>query len=195
MILTITKCGIRQRFAFQRWGWGERPYVRHSSHTRWWLVILFLPVVFVSGLVSANETPTLTPLVVATDLHQLSHQSRQQKLPILLVYSAESCEYCQRLEEDILEPMLRAGEFNGRVIIRKVMVDSVLDLKDFGGHNINAEEFAFQQGVQVTPTLRFVDASGNDLVTEMIGYNTPAMYGAYVINAINQSRQLMLRQH
>jgi len=156
--------------------------------------LLILPVLLFATFVNANETPPPSPLPIATDLSQLSHQSRQQKIPILLVYSAESCEYCQRLEEDVLVPMLRNGEFRERAIIRKIMIDSVEDIRDFRGNEINAEEFAFQQGVQVTPTLRFVDAGGKDLVAEMIGYNTPDLYGAYVTNAIDRSRVLIIKQ-
>lgn len=132
---------------------------------------------------SADDVPT------TTDLHVLALKSNQEKLPILIMYAAEHCEYCERLEEDLLGPMHGSGQYRNRVIIRKVMIDSFQNITDFSGASVEAENYAFRQGVQVTPTLRFLDSEGNQLAPEMVGYNTPEMYAAYVENAIESSNR------
>lgn len=138
---------------------------------------------------SSNNVPT------ATDLQVLALKSNQDKIPILIMYAAEHCEYCERLEEDLLGPMYGSGQYEDRVIIRKIMIDSVENIRDFKGASIDAENFAFKQKVQVTPTLRFVDEEGNQLAPEMVGYNTPEMYAAYIENAIeSSSRAIKHRQ-
>lgn len=136
------------------------------------------------GFSSDAERPKVP---VASDLHDLALKSNQENIPILIMYSSDTCEYCERLEDDLLAPMYLDSKNQKRVIIRKVMIDSIDEIKDFSGKEVDAEEFAYNQGVQVTPTLRFVDAKGDKLVPDMIGYNTPEMYGAYVDNAIESS--------
>ena len=148
-------------------------------------LIIISVFAFLVANADSNESPNDIPK--ATDLHMLALQANQNKIPILIMYAAEHCEYCERLEEDLLGPMHGSGQYNDRIIIRKVMIDSVENIRDFAGAAIDAENFAFKQGIQVTPTLRFVDADGNQLAPEMVGYNTPEMYAAYIENAIESS--------
>jgi thioredoxin-related protein len=85
--------------------------------------------------------------------------------------------------------MVMNSQYQKRVIIRKVMIDGYGDIKDFNGKTIDVENFAFKHGIQVTPTLQFVDAKGHQLAPEMVGYNTPEMYPAYLDNAIEESQR------
>jgi len=159
--------------------------------------IIQLVVIFASVVISANVTATGDSVSssydisvpIAEDLTVLGLKSNQQKLPILIMYAAKDCEYCQRLEEDLLGPMYNSAQYKNRVIIRKVMIDGIGDIKDFNGKFTGVEDFVSKNGVQVTPTLQFVDASGKQLVPEMVGYNTPELYSAYVDNAISESQR------
>lgn len=162
------------------------------------LITLILPGV----LVWAHELPptqsnsthaSQVKLAIAEDLPSISQTARTRKLPILLVYSAEDCEYCQRLEADVLNPMLLHGDFEQRIIIRKVMIDSHQSIQDFNGDSVNPGQFAYRQGVDVTPTLQFVDAAGKQLVPQMIGYQGADLYSAYLENAIGGSLELIRR--
>ena len=157
----------------------------------WVLNQLIIISVFAFLVANADSVEVESPNQVpkTTDLQVLALKANQNKLPILIMYAAEHCEYCERLEEDLLGPMHKSGQYNDRIIIRKVMIDSIESIKDFAGESVDAENFAFKQGVQVTPTLRFVDASGKQLAPEMVGYNTPEMYAAYIENAIESSRK------
>jgi len=150
-----------------------------------------LIIISVCAFLVANADSTESPNGVpkTTDLHVLALQANQSKIPILIMYAAEHCEYCERLEEDLLGPMYGSGQYENRIIIRKVMIDSVESIRDFAGSAVEAENFAFKQGIQVTPTLRFVDAEGKQLAPEMVGYNTPEMYAAYIENAIESSSE------
>lgn len=146
---------------------------------------------FLFAHAGTKESGSTAEVPVATDLHTLALESNQNKVPMLIMYAAKHCEYCERLEDDLLGPMYISGQYNDRVIIRKVMIDAVLDIRDFSGNMIDAEEFAFKQGVEVTPTLRFVDANGNALAPDMIGYNTPEIYSAYIDKAIESSTEVI----
>ena len=158
-----------------------------------WVVNQLIVVSVLGMLVARAGAVDGSPNVPETkDLAVLALQSNQQKLPILIMYAAEHCEYCERLEEDLLGPMYKNAQYKKRVIIRKVMIDGFGDIKDFNGNLTDAENFAFKRGVQVTPTLQFVDASGKQLAPEMIGYNTPEMYSAYIENAIAESQRAIV---
>jgi len=144
---------------------------------------------FLVAHAGSGESSDSDNVPTTTDLHMLALQSNQEKLPILIMYAAEHCEYCERLEEELLGPMHESGLYRNRVIIRKVMIDGYQNITDFSGASVEADNYAFKQGVQVTPTLRFLDAQGNQLAPEMVGYNTPEMYAAYVENAIESSNR------
>jgi len=152
-------------------------------------LIIASVLIFLVAHTKAEDTDTRLP--EAEDFAMLALQSNQQKLPILIMYAAETCEYCERLEDEILGPMYQSGEFNNRVIIRKVMIDAIDNIRDFNGNFVDAENFAYKRGVEVTPTLQFVDASGKELAPEMIGYNTPEFYAKYIENAIDKSQQVL----
>lgn len=161
-----------------------------------WAINLFIVISVVGFLVTRADATDSRPVVPeTTDLKALASQSSQQQLPILIMYAAADCEYCQRLEEDLLGPMHFSGQYKERVIIRKVMIDGYGNIRDFDGSTKGAEKFAVNRGVQVTPTLQFVDANGKQLAPEMIGYNTPEMYSAYVENAIDESRRAIVVGH
>lgn len=157
----------------------------------WVMNQLIIASVMVFLVAHTNAEDTDSQLPEAEDFAMLALKSNQQKLPILIMYAAETCEYCERLEDEILGPMYQAGEFNNRVIIRKVMIDGIDNIRDFNGNLVDAENFAYKRGVEVTPTLQFVDASGNQLAPEMIGYNTPEFYANYIENAIDKSQQVI----
>ncbi|MGB5259195.1 MAG: thioredoxin fold domain-containing protein [Gammaproteobacteria bacterium] len=107
-----------------------------------------------------------------------------RRLPILLVFSAIDCTYCELLEEEFLEPMLLGGEYKDRVIIRKVILDNGSRLTDFNGQRRDATAFSDQYKVFVTPTLLFVDGDGTELTGRMLGINTLELFGGYLDDCI-----------
>lgn len=132
---------------------------------------------------------------VVTDLSTLAPESTQRKVPILIMFSAADCDYCMRLEEDVIRPMMLSGDFDRRAIMRKVMLDSAAQLKDFSGTKLNVDNYASQHKVRVTPTLIFIDANGKELAPKVIGYQTAEFYAAYLDNAIDASRDFLLKQN
>jgi thioredoxin-related protein len=138
---------------------------------------------------TTGTAKTTTTVPLATNLLATMRFSKKRKLPILLMYSAEDCEYCDRLEEQVIKPMLIDGEIHSKVILRKVMIDGIEKIKDFSGKNIDPEEFADRRGIDVTPTLQFVDALGHELTPKLIGYQGGEFFPAYLTNAITESKE------
>jgi thioredoxin-related protein len=143
---------------------------------------------------NSQADSTAVELPKAEDLSALAEASNKQHLPILLMYSADDCEYCDLLEKDVIRPMMLSGELGKKVVFRKVMVDSISAIKDFRGQSIFPDEFAYTKGVQVTPTLQFVDENGEELVPKLIGYQGNDFFSAYLDTAISGSKEILLKK-
>lgn len=127
------------------------------------------------------------------DLKQLAAQSEQRRLPILLMFSAEHCGYCIRVEEDFLKPMLRSGQYEEKVLIHKFKIDGSHTIVDFDGGKITASEFASRYNVFVTPTVVFIDGRGQQLAPKRIGLTTPDYYGGYLDESIDTALDVLRR--
>jgi len=122
---------------------------------------------------------------VATSLRAAGEAAAGRQLPILLVFSAFECPYCETLEEEFLRPMLISGEYTDKIIIRKLLLDQGAYVTDFSGNVVAVDSLASRYGVFVTPTLLFLDTRGNELAERMIGINTLEMYGGYLDECID----------
>ncbi len=138
--------------------------------------------------------PEKLQLTTSLDMTVLSKLSHENGVPILLMFASEDCYYCKRLETEVLGPMRLAGIDPQRVILRKVMMDKYDTLRDFSGRERNAENFGIDRGVEVVPTLQLTDATGRELVSKIVGYQTPGLYDDYLEKAIEASQALLKRK-
>jgi len=134
---------------------------------------VFLILLVMAGALGAVER-SVSKVV---DFQQLAQQAQQKNLPMLVFFSAEHCEYCERLEADHLGFMANSGEYDNKIIFRKFMIDGYDSVVDFSGQPVLPEDFAYRHNVDVTPTLLFFDAQGNPLAKRIIGYNRGSFFG------------------
>ena len=148
---------------------------------------VYKPLVPLCGLflLAAAALQAGDDVPVASDLQQDAHAARQDRLPLMLVFSAITCSHCDELEEEFIRPMLLSGEYSDRILIRKLVLDNGSSLTDFAGQRRAVEEFAHSYGVYVTPTILFVDHTGRQLAERMVGINTIEMYGGYLDQCID----------
>ena len=128
---------------------------------------------------------------VATDLQADGSLAADRRLPILLAFSAINCGYCELLEEEFLQPMLLGGEYEDRIIIRKIVLDDGSRLTGFNGQRRDATSLSDHYRVFVTPTLLFVDSSGRELTGRMLGINTPELFGSYLDDCIDTALMIV----
>ena len=143
---------------------------------------LYKPAVFGCALLLSMAGALLAEVrvPVAKNMQQEGSQAQQRQLPILLTFSADDCSYCELLEEDFLQPMLLSGEYQDRIIIRKLILDDASSLRDFSGKSIDTTQLSDRYRVFVTPTILFIDGEGRELAERMTGINTPELYGGYL---------------
>ncbi len=166
--------------------------VQQTCHGRWLTLLLFcLPVCAVFAGEDEEDADAHTLLTEVENLSALGDVVRESGVPILLMFASEDCHYCERLEAEVLGPMKLAGDDPKRVLLRKVMLESVDSLQDFQGNKISVDELVRLKKVGMVPTLFLLDADGQELVPKIVGYTTPDFYPAYLERAIDVARTLL----
>lgn len=153
------------------------------------LLLISLPFIPFSPLLAADDVK----VEEVKDFSQLGKLSQEKRLPILLVFAGEHCTYCEKLEEDFLKPMLRSGEYEDKVLIRKVYIDGFETIRNFEGNKVDAQAFADRYQVFVTPTVVFIDGDGSQLAKKRVGLTTPDFYGSYLDQSINTALDTLRR--
>ena len=111
----------------------------------------------------------------------------------MLAMSATYCDYCRTLEEEIIKPMLRSGDYEHNVLIRKLEIDSYASIRHFSGDTVTPARLARDFNVFVTPTLIFLDSRGQEVSERILGINSLDFFGAYVDDALIEGRQRILQ--
>ncbi|MES9976485.1 thioredoxin family protein [Candidatus Thiodiazotropha sp. LNASS1] len=149
------------------------------------LFVLYL----LSGSYVAADVGKLTPL---EDIQQLSRASKQNRIPILLMVSQYHCGYCDRMKEEVLQPLQLDQAYRHRVLIRELSIDPGEMVTTLQGERQTADEFITQYNVSVTPTLLFLDAEGREAAQRIIGINTVDFLFLYIEAAIDQATAKIL---
>lgn len=146
-----------------------------------WVSLLLL--LGLSSMAGAVEVPE------SGDLAADARLALERRVPLLVVFSAEHCGYCELLEAEILRPMILSGEYEDRVVIRKVMLDEGRELRDFDGRRVEADTLMVRYDVSVTPTMLFLGPDGRELAPRIVGINTPELFGGRVDAAIEAASE------
>ncbi len=152
--------------------------------------IYFLLVI----LISISYTPFTAysgtkyrEIIETTDLAELSKISKETKRPILLLMSQEDCPFCVKLKHEILNPMVLSGDYDSRIIMRELMIDSMVEPRGFDGYELDASIIASEYGISVTPTMLFLGPDGKELTKRIVGINTVELFSFYVDQAIEKA--------
>lgn len=139
------------------------------------------------SLTGAARAEVAVPVI--EDLAAEARLARAKQVPLLIMFYAEHCGYCQVVEEEFLEPMIISGDYEDKVLIRRLLMTGVEPIRDFDGDETTAAEVSARYGVMVTPTLVFVDADGQQLADKLVGLTTRHYYGGYVDERIASARE------
>lgn len=141
-----------------------------------------VPVVGLSA--ELDESLPKTDIIVVADFSRLAETAKTQSKLIMLEIAASYCSFCLKIEEEVLKPMLRSGDYDADVLIRKVNIDSFDNLRDFEGNIISGATLAHQFGIKVTPTLIFLNSQNQEVSKRIVGVNSLDYFGSYVDEAI-----------
>lgn len=153
--------------------------------SRLWLAALLLAGVASAVYASAFEA---AEMIRATDLRNEARIARDRKLVLMIEFSSEYCGYCRKLESLFLLPMQRNAEYDDKVLIRSISLDSYETVIDFDGNSIDTRAFAARYGVSLTPTLVFVDSDGVEVSDKLVGIWSEDFYGLFIDDRIAEAR-------
>ena len=139
--------------------------------------------------VSSMENLPHVVLKEGSDLTLDAKESSKKQIPILMFFSMEHCPFCMEVQEDYLKPMLRNSEYDSKVIIRKMRIDSAGTIRDFKGNKRDPGEFSDDYNVSMVPTLVLVDSQGNKIAPSIIGIANSHYYSSELDDAIEASTQ------
>lgn len=150
---------------------------------------LLVAIALAATTCSTQATEEVLPKVDiprVADFAMLAKNAKNQQKLIMLQVSASDCNYCVILEEELIKPMLRSGDYDNDVLIRKVDIDSHKKLSGFDGQSISGPQLAKMLNIKVTPTLIFLNSENQEVSKRIVGVNSLDYMGAYVDDAIKQ---------
>ena len=145
--------------------------------------ILLATLMFVGPVAGDSEV-----MIQVSDLREDARIAKANNLILVLEFSSEYCEYCRKLENLFLLPMQRNTEYDEKILIRSVSLDSYETLIDFQGRTLSTTMFASRYDVSLTPTLIFLNADGEEMSEKLVGIWSEDYYGGYIDNRIDEAR-------
>ena len=138
----------------------------------------------VTGLNTAKAGEIL-PLAV--DLQKTAKTAQTHNIPVVIFYTATWCNYCKKLEENILHPLLETTDIENYAEFRQVVMDKAhWMMKDFAGNDLEMKTYAPTQKVKVAPTTLVYNAKGELIAEPIIGLTLEEFYPGNLEKAINQ---------
>ncbi|WP_029933397.1 thioredoxin family protein [Thiomicrospira pelophila] len=126
------------------------------------------------------------------DFAWTAQQAREKNIPIMIMFTAEWCDFCHQLKREVLNPMLLGGLYEDyAVIMRQVSVDSSAPLKFSDTETIAKQDFAKLYNADITPTLIFVDSRGLPVGDRIVGVSDTQLFAAMIHRSINQAYEKM----
>ncbi|SMN14931.1 hypothetical protein CRYPD_237 [uncultured Candidatus Thioglobus sp.] len=102
-------------------------------------------------------------LIDAKDFFADGQTAKRKQIPILVMFSAPNCLYCELVKQEVIEPMSELEEYRDKVILRHVFYSSLKDVVDFSGQISNHSKFSFIYDANFYPALMLLDNKGNIL--------------------------------
>ena len=121
------------------------------------------------------------------DLGELKRQAEKNNLPVLLLFTAEYCGYCEIIRDEFLLPMIRSGDYDSTILIRQVYVESYHHLRNEKGEEITGDVLAQKYNIKLTPTIVFIDSEGKELTERLVGVGNVYYFGGTLDNHIDQA--------
>ncbi len=125
------------------------------------------------------------------DLQDLALEAAQRHVPLLIMFSADYCGYCRKLERKYMVRLLEDPEYGDKVLIRKILVDSPMPITDFNGEDMLGYDIATRYGVEIAPSLVFLSCEGEQLAKKLIGAGTESDYWEKLIGRVSTAHQAM----
>lgn len=148
---------------------------------------LLAALVLAGGAAAGDEVTVPLAADLAADARMADTTGR----PLMLVVTREECGYCALLKRAVIVPMIISGEYEDRVIIRELIIDTGPDLLDFAGRRVSPFAVADRYDSFFAPVVLFVGPDGEELHERLIGISNEDMYLFYLDQAIEKATAIL----
>ncbi len=152
------------------------------------VIIIFLVLFFGSTHTAASADSQTVRVSELNDFKSDAALMSNKRLPMVVEMAADDCPYCVQVEEYVLRPMIMSGEYSDKILLRKVYIDESTTLLDIDGDAVSQADFADRYGVNLTPTILFLDEKGREIAPRMVGVPLIDFYGIYLDQHIETAR-------
>ena len=118
------------------------------------------------------------------NFYQEASVAKQQQKVLLVEFSTPWCEFCEALEQEVLEPLVRSNRYQNKVIIRKLEINDYSNVIGFDNRQYDTESISMQYKISLYPTLVFFDSEGNEISSRLVGIKTFDYIGEELDEAI-----------
>lgn len=131
-------------------------------------------------------------LAELNDLQATSTVAGEKQLPIMLLFSAQWCEYCEVLKEHALNPMMKSGLYEGKLgLFRHVGIDEAEPLTLISGERMKKSKWAYQLNADLTPTILIIDSRGKEVAERIVGISEITLFSALLHARLNDAYKNM----
>ena len=126
-------------------------------------------------------------LPLAVDLQKSAKTAEKHNIPVVIFYTATWCNYCKKLEQNILHPLLETTNIEDYAEFRQVVMDKAhWMMKDFDGTDLEMKSYGPLQKVRVAPTTLVYNHQGELIAEPIIGLTLEEFYPGNLERAVNQ---------
>ncbi|WP_019556991.1 thioredoxin fold domain-containing protein [Thiomicrorhabdus arctica] len=127
-------------------------------------------------------------LPLAVDLQKTAVVAENNKVPIVIFATATWCNYCKKLEENILEPLFVTTDLEKYGAFKQLLLDKAhWMMKDFAGNDVEMKTYGPSLGVKVAPTTLFFNSKGEQIADPIIGLTLEEFYPGNLERSLNQA--------
>jgi thioredoxin-related protein len=153
-------------------------------------VLAFLLAAVTSTVVAKTPADAAT-IAVAHNLQQDAALARRTGKPLLIVFTAPDCGYCDRVIDYYLKPMQREPAAKRTAVIRQMDLTGIGPLVDFAGKATTPADYARRLDVTFAPTVIVFTPDGTPAGRRLVGLSSEDYYGGYMDAAIAAGRSAM----
>lgn len=135
-------------------------------------------------MASADPTPGTPP---AIDLHADAQFAARMSHAVLIVFVSDRCTYCEIALNEFLIPMSGNSDYSNRIIMRRIVTNQDLPMRDFRGDLTTHRTFAKRLNVRMTPVIQMFDTRGLLLGKPLVGVTTLDYYGDFIDKTIDHA--------
>lgn len=146
-------------------------------------------IYFILLCLAASQSYAGQPSIVAVDNLQLdAARAKEKDMLVLVLVTLPTCSICEYVKLDVIEPMIKAGDFDDIAIVRELSLQDY-SIIDFDGSTIGANNFANRYSAEFAPIVLFLSSNGDQLHKPIIGMSSRDYYGFYLEEAVNKSHK------